>query len=853
MSSFPTFLGKSLKRNRALASGHKARRARPALSVRQFEQRIVPTVVFDPQFAKESIIPPPPMQSYTVLNSPKLYLIFWGNWSSSEASQWATDAHALVTSSYLYELMQYTSDGQATWGGYWIDGTNPIPSGYNPAGSSADANGISSQTDMQNEIAYAINNSSTTGILAPPAGKDVTQSPVYVVLPDPTHSNGTNAGYNVPGTYGSSGINMISIGTSGNVEQFYQQRLSHELAERMTDPKEDGSGVNIQYSTSSSFPAFVNTTAPNVNNNPSQAGNQPYLNNSGQIGDGEQEPGGFDHYTYQLTSLIPASPIQIPVTFTVQSLWSNSTLDSTGSAGAFVVDDGNSQTIYLQPIWTQGSIAVPGTGNPSANPPVPPVYVTGPVFTGTYNLVIRGDDQPPSGLDPTVDDTIVVNASDTEVDVTLDGQVFVMPNFVSDGGQINTIYVQPGQGTNSVTIQGLAADQTLWVQDGSLSSAGGNATDTITVGNNGNMTNVLGQVVVTNNFGTATVDLNIDDSQDSAVAGRTVTMGVSSSQPTGVANPYSVSFSGLGTVIYASADVLGLNVTGDAYGNTMDVLATPAPVVTTLTGNGPDTVVVGDTGHTVQGIQGTLSVYNNSSSTTVEVDDAWDRVQHSNVQTGIEFNDSGPAFEDIINLAQAPINLAIGEVGPVTILGGTAPGGNVYQIYGTFTNGNTLLKTGAGDLVDVNDTTGSLSIDGNGANNTVVIGNSGLLTSITGQVSVENENPGTTALTIDDSADPNNHVTVPVTISSTSVTGLAPATISYDPASLSALNVDVGYNNPNYGNGTPAAQSVYDIVSTPSLTTTTTLISGGLDTVNVGNAGSVASIVGSLYLYNIQA
>jgi len=464
MLSFREFFGKALRGKRARASSQRSARRRLPLAVRQFEQRIVPTVIFDPQFPKESV---PSAGPYTVLNNPTVDLIFWGMTpGSSTVTSLRKEAQAVLSSSYWAGLNEY-NNGNAeapVYGGAWTDPNGP-PAGYNVGGGST--------TDIQArdaEVAKAIQANPSWA----PSGTAVTQSPIYVLIPLLP-----SAGYNNLGTYQASNnttdtINECSVGTtdsSGNlVADFFTQTFSHELAECITDP--GAGGVTVNYSTATSFPGYVNATAPNVNNNPNQAGNLFYLNSGGQIGDGEQEPGFEAHYGYRLTGTDSEGDT---LSVKVQSLWSNRRLDDKGSAGAFLVTDGNLQNIYLAPIWNQsGTINLQNYTDANGNPG-PNQTITAPTFTGTYDLVIRGDQfSDPNNL-ASYNDTITVNADDTQVIVTVDKETFTLAS-MADGGKIRNITVEPGLGTNTATIQKLAADQEVWVEDGSYLGTGPAAT-----------------------------------------------------------------------------------------------------------------------------------------------------------------------------------------------------------------------------------------------------------------------------------------------------------------------------------------------------------------------------------------
>jgi hypothetical protein len=137
-----------------------------------------------------------------------------------------------------------------------------------------------------------------------------------------------------------------------------------------------------------------------------------------------------------------------------------------------------------------------------------------------------------------------------------------------------------------------------------------------------------------------------------------------------------------------------------------------------------------------------------------------------------------------------------------------------------------------------------------GQSGSVTVGKNGVLQGIVGNVHVSDPTDFAT-ITIDDSADASNHVTVPVTISNSSVTGLSVGTISYDQAGLGILNINVAYNSGALTNGT------FDVVSTPNASpygfpgqTVTNLTTGGGDTVDVGQNGNVGGIVGNLFINN---
>jgi hypothetical protein len=125
---------------------------------------------------------------------------------------------------------------------------------------------------------------------------------------------------------------------------------------------------------------------------------------------------------------------------------------------------------------------------------------------------------------------------------------------------------------------------------------------------------------------------------------------------------------------------------------------------------------------------------------------------------------------------------------------------------------------------------------------TVNVGLAGSAQGIAGALNVSNP-PSFTTLTVDNSADTVGHV---VTITNASVSGLAPGVIGYTQADLAALNIKGGTGG-----------STYNVQSTPSHSAANSVVTSvtgrGFDTVNVGLAGSVQGVRGTLVLTNPPA
>jgi hypothetical protein len=168
---------------------------------------------------------------------------------------------------------------------------------------------------------------------------------------------------------------------------------------------------------------------------------------------------------------------------------------------------------------------------------------------------------------------------------------------------IQSITVDLGQGANIINVPALRSGVTLTV------NGSGGGSNTVQIGRNSNLattgdvSKVLGNVVV-NASGTSVI---VDDSNDTA--GRTATLGTNS-----------LSWTGLGSLQFGNGSVSSLDVIGGSATNTLLVQGTSAYTTTTLDLRGPnDAVVVGDAQHNVSGV-GSVTV-NGDGSTTLSVDD----------------------------------------------------------------------------------------------------------------------------------------------------------------------------------------------------------------------------------------
>ncbi len=278
------------------------------LSLEALEDRLVPTVVFTPQFGSETYT-----GSHNGMQDPPVHLIFSGPyWNTAQGQQNEQTIIAstknIVGGPYLSGLKQYGSDGKATYANSW-NASSTVAG--NPTTTAL-------QSFLQNEI--DLNPAGQPDLLA-----DSQHAPIYVVLSDPTSSGaGQNGGYNASGTYDryifAANVHMIWVGTgkfagetNAQWKDILTSAISHELAETISDPSLPG---NI--TPGNRLPAGIGASAVP------------------QIGDFEPEGSGGSKYGYRLNGDL------------MQPYWSQ-------NDKAFIVPDGNTQNFYLQPIWSSNT------------------------------------------------------------------------------------------------------------------------------------------------------------------------------------------------------------------------------------------------------------------------------------------------------------------------------------------------------------------------------------------------------------------------------------------------------------------------------------------------------------------
>jgi hypothetical protein len=271
----------------------------------------------------------------------------------------------------------------------------------------------------------------------------------------------------------------------------------------------------------------------------------------------------------------------------------------------------------------------------------------------------------------------------------------------------------------------------------------------------------------------------------------------------------------------------------------VNVQATTGALTVICQGGGGNSVVNLGNANSLAGIAGAVTVDGFfSNRVMVNVNDGADNAAHPNVVLN---------STSLTGLAPAAINFGPADVSGLTINGGN--GSNTYTVANTQAglSNPIALNTGNGaDTVNVQATSSPLTVNAGGTGTDVVnVGNANSVAGIQGALTLNND-PSYSHVNINDGADNANHPNVILTASS--LTGLAPATITFQANSLNRLTI-------TGGNGI----NTYTVVNTPrsGVGDPTTLNTGnGTDTVNIqatdatapltvtGNPAGVNTLVG---------
>lgn len=699
----------------------KRRPRRTLLQLESLEDRTMPTVLISPFFGAETQA----QDGSAKLSSPQVFLIYWGSYwggtNSLEALQIRNAAAQVLGSAYLDGIRQYGSDGHA-----FLD---PLA----VADDATPANGFPQTGDgsISNEVHGQIDN----GPL--PESDTPAHLPIYVVVTPPgiNSSDPIAGGYNYKDTdtdvsafeVDVDDMPVVWVGTSTlpaprpglprplNLDQFTRV-FGHEIAEVMTDLGKGGFEVNTP---------------------------QPWANagggGDGQIGDKEG-----NQYKYRLSNGVQ-----------IQPYWSR-------ADNAWLVTDGNSQVIQVSAAAKQWN---------------------GAQFSGQYDVVVNGDQRPNKNDNIQVNSAVVGGKS--VLQINLNGELFQFDSGTVNNLTINTgsgsdfvvlnaapngkITVNTGSALRSSNVT-FFNRVTATINERSINSTlSVNALAPVTVNGLGGSITIANQsiatvnataanlVLVTQNTGSLTVDsagtlvlgsggrvntftgfttitdtrgataLTIDDSADTAA--RNITLSRSS-----------VSGLTINPISFALANLSSVTVNGGKGGNTVTVTDTLPRISTTVntgtaadsvfiqrtTGpltingqNGADDVAVG-LGGSLQSITGVLTVTNLGNYSTLSLVDYADPIQRTVTM------DVGATYGTVSGLSPALIRYRKQDVRALTVSAGD--GSDSFTINNTaltnFRRGTmTIVNTGGGGhSILVNGTTGPLTINGQGAFNSITVG-----------------------------------------------------------------------------------------------------------------------------------
>jgi hypothetical protein len=366
--------------------------------------------------------------------------------------------------------------------------------------------------------------------------------------------------------------------------------------------------------------------------------------------------------------------------------------------------------------------------------------------------------------------TVTISSYTPAGDTPWDKIVGLAPAVITyEDVNVSSVSITTGQGADTVNVQSIGVTTYL-------STSGG--ADTVNVGNAGSVQGILGTLNV-ENPNTNNTTLNVDDSADGT--GRTFTL--SSFTPSFDSDSPWGCIAGLApkAIQYEYADVSSLSVSTGKGADTVGVWSTGVSTSIYNYG-GQDTVNVGYQ-NKLDYINGVLVVDSVSGQTQLNVNDSADMAAHTATL-------KASLIPEIVGLA--PVAIGYGNLSSLSITTGTAA--DTVNVYSTYYP--TTLNSGGGQ-------------------DTVNVGYNGVLSYITGALTVKNT-PSYTALTIDDSA---ASAAQTASIESGAVTGLAPVTISYVQNDLSGLTVKGGTG----GNTFTVANTPYN----PGKNPVTTLNSGG--------------------------
>jgi hypothetical protein len=277
---------------------------------------------------------------------------------------------------------------------------------------------------------------------------------------------------------------------------------------------------------------------------------------------------------------------------------------------------------------------------------------------------------------------------------------------------------------------------------------------------------------------------------------------VLTAQCDGGANVVTVDHAGSSAVVngqsFLDTNYVSIRVNGGAGGTTANFHANVKPLTFFGGSNlfiSTDTVNVGE-GGSVQNIAGALTIEDPPAYANVNVDD-----QHDDGNRTVTIDNFTPVgdteFGRIVGLAPAAIDFECNDTGSVLV--NTGSSAVTVNVLSTFQIRN------------------ALTLSGHSLNTTVNVGSNGSVQGILGTVNIDSAPSSYTALRVNDSAD---ILSRSPTLSESSLTGLAPATINYQQSGLRSLDLYLG--NSTWGNQLSVSNTPVSAVPGGMMTTINT-------------------------------
>ncbi len=514
-------------------------------------------------------------------------------------------------------------------------------------------------------------------------------------------------------------------------------------------------------------------------------------------------------------------------TVNVQGTGSDSTLD--------VVGGGGTDTVTLGGATGVGLLSLRGTVNVS-NP------------SGSTALTIDDSEDSSSGLSLTIGSSQATASLSSVISATFNYSNLSSLTFQGSSYGSNTIGLNSTPAGTSVspittTLIGDGPDDFITVvsvnQYGPLVVDAASQADRIDIGD-GQLTSISALVTLQS---LASTSATIDDTSDSTSLAFTITG--TSLKFADASSPSTI----LGSVKYSSSPTIGSLVidASDQGFNTVTVTGMPslsgALFLNMGTGSNNMVTLGGATASTAAYTLSDIDVDPSSANTQVTVNDKADptpsqsfNLSGSGISTTLTFGVSSSASFEFSGLGSSTL------AGPALLIeGGNL--GNIFNISDTIANHHTKIKTGSGtNTVNVTGTASStnsvLEIVGGGTDSVTLGGKSGVgLLALRGTVNISNPS-GSTALTIDDSEDTSDGLSL--TIGSSQATASFSSVISttFSYSNLNSFTIEAS----SYGSNTIIVDDTP--TGTSSTPVTTTLLGDGpSDSVTVAGVSEYGPLV----------